>query len=169
MRYAGLIQNDTTAGNGICVSLYTQGCPHHCIGCHNPETWKYNDGKEFTQETIDLIIQSLNKNGIHRDLCILGGEPLINRNINMLKSLLEQAKAKYPDIKIYVWTGYTWEELMQNQPVKQIILPLIDVLIDGRFILKKRDITLHMRGSDNQRVINVQKSLNLNRIILYKE
>lgn len=169
MRYAGLIQNDTTAGNGICVSLYTQGCPHHCIGCHNPETWKYNDGKEFTQETIDLIIQSLNKNGIHRDLCILGGEPLINRNINMLKSLLEQAKAKYPDIKIYVWTGYTWEELMQNQPVKQTILPLIDVLIDGRFILKKRDITLHMRGSSNQRVINVQKSLNSNRIILYKE
>lgn len=169
MKYAGLIQNDTTAGNGICVSLYTQGCPHHCEGCHNPETWKYNDGKEFTQETIDLIIESLNKNGVHRDLCILGGEPLINRNINMLKSLFEQVKNKFPDTKIYVWTGYTWDELMTNHPIKQIILPLIDVLIDGRFILEKRDITLHMRGSDNQRIIDVQKSLNESQIVLYKE
>lgn len=169
MKYAGLIQNDTTAGNGICVSLYTQGCPHHCDGCHNPETWDYNSGKNFTQDTIDLIIDSLNKNGIHRDLCILGGEPLIVENIDMLKSLLDQVKIKYPNTKIYVWTGYTWEELMRNQLIKQSILPLVDVLIDGRFILKKRDITLHMRGSDNQRIIDVQKSLNSNQIILYEE
>ena len=169
MKYANIKFNDIANIYGICVSLYTQGCPHHCNGCHNPETWDYNSGKDFTQETIDLIIDSLNKNGIHRDLCILGGEPLIVENIDMLKSLLDQVKIKLPNTKIYVWTGYTWEELMKNQLIKQNILPLIDILIDGRFILKKRDITLHMRGSDNQRIIDVQKSLNSNQIILYEE
>lgn len=76
MKYAGIIKNDTAAGPGLCLSFYTQGCPHHCSGCHNPETWDFNGGKEFTDETLQMILENINANGIERPLCILGGEPL---------------------------------------------------------------------------------------------
>ena len=152
MRYAGIIENDIVNGEGICLSYWTQGCPHKCDGCHNPETWNFNGGKEDSKENIlNKILTLLTKNGIHRNLSILGGEPLCDENIDFTIEILKQVKQKYPNIKTFVWTGYTYEELCKLY--KNIIFDNIDVLIDGKYDKNQRDITLKLRGSKNQRVL----------------
>ena len=152
MRYAGIIENDVVNGEGICLSYWTQGCPHKCEGCHNPETWNFNCGKEDSKENIlNKILTLLNKNNIHRNLSILGGEPLCDENIDFTMEILKQVKQKYPNIKTFVWTGYTYEELCKLY--KNIIFDNIDVLIDGKYDKNQRDITLKLRGSKNQRVL----------------
>lgn len=152
MRYAGIIENDVVNGEGICLSYWTQGCPHKCDGCHNPETWNFNCGKEDSKENIlNKILTLLNKNNIHRNLSILGGEPLCDENIDFTMEILKQVKQKYPSIKTFVWTGYTYEELCKLY--KDIIFDNIDVLIDGKYDKNQRDITLKLRGSKNQRVL----------------
>lgn len=152
MRYAGIIENDIVNGEGICLSYWTQGCPHKCDGCHNPETWNFNGGKEDSKENIlNKILTLLTKNGIHRNLSILGGEPLCDENIDFTMEILKQVKQKYPNIKTFVWTGYTYEELCKLY--KNIIFDNIDVLIDGKYDKNQRDITLKLRGSKNQRVL----------------
>ena len=154
MRYSGIIYNDTAAAPGICLTVFTQGCPHHCPGCHNPETWDYNGGQSFTNDTLESIIKGLRANGIERTLCIMGGEPLCDRNIFLTSLIINQVKAKYPNQKIYLWTGYTYEELSKRLDNKtEYILSNIDCLIDGPYLEEYRDITLQMRGSSNQRII----------------
>ena len=158
MRYAGIIKNDVAAGKGICVTFFVQGCDAHCPGCHNPETWDFDGGYEFTQDTINSIINALNANGVQRNLCIMGGEPLHERNQFLVQLLIQEVKKVYPDIKIYLWTGYLYEDLIEkHEKILQNILQEIDVLIDGPFIKEQRDITLAMRGSRNQRIINLKE------------
>ena len=158
MRYAGIVKNDLSAAPGVCVTFYTQGCPHHCYGCHNPETWDFNGGKEFTMDTIYEVRDALCANGVHRNLCIMGGEPLCRENLFVVENLIREIKKVYPTIKIYVWTGYTYEELLdRHEKILQNILESIDVLVDGPFILEQRDITLPMRGSRNQRIIELKE------------
>lgn len=154
MRYAGIIPNDLSAAPGVCVTFFTQGCPHHCPGCHNPETWNYEGGKEFEGNTIERIEQYLTANGIHRDLCIMGGEPLCPDNQFLTLLICNTIKDKLPDTKIYIWTGYTLEELNKdsNTRISQI-LEKTDAIIDGPYIAAERDITLPMRGSRNQRIL----------------
>ena len=154
MRYAGIIPNDLSAAPGVCVTFFTQGCPHHCPGCHNPETWDYEGGKEFQGNTIERIEQYLTANGIHRDLCIMGGEPLCPENQFLTLLICNTIKDKLPDTKIYIWTGYTLEELNKdsNTRISQI-LEKTDAIIDGPYIAAERDITLPMRGSRNQRIL----------------
>lgn len=154
MRYAGIIPNDLSAAPGVCVTFFTQGCPHHCPGCHNPETWDYEGGKEFEGNTIERIEQYLTANGIHRDLCIMGGEPLCPDNQFLTLLICNTIKDKLPDTKIYIWTGYTLEELSKdsNTRISQI-LEKTDAIIDGPYIAAERDITLPMRGSRNQRIL----------------
>ena len=154
MRYAGIIPNDLSAAPGVCVTFFTQGCPHHCPGCHNPETWDYEGGKEFEGNTIERIEQYLTANGIHRDLCIMGGEPLCPDNQFLTLLICNTIKDKLPDTKIYIWTGYTLEELNKdsNTRIRQI-LEKTDAIIDGPYIAAERDITLPMRGSRNQRIL----------------
>ena len=161
MRIAGLIKNDMVDGLGFCVSLWTQGCPHHCPGCHNPETWSFQGGKNIqTSKLIREIIEALNANGVERNFSILGGEPLCEENIYDVEFILNKVKAQYPNIKVIIWTGYTYEELMaRDNPVVELLLKNTDILIDGRFELENRDVTLWLRGSRNQRVIDVQKTL----------
>lgn len=152
MRYAGIIENDIVNGEGICLSYWTQGCPHKCDECHNPETWNFNGGKEDSKENIlNKILTLLNKNNIHRNLSILGGEPLCDENIDFTMEILKQVKQRYPSIKTFVWTGYAYEELCKLY--KDIIFDNIDVLIDGKYDKNQRDITLKLRGSKNQRVL----------------
>ena len=110
MRYAGIIKNDFAAAPGVCVSFFTQGCPHHCEGCHNPETWDPEGGYEFTNQTLATVIDSLEANGVHRDLCIMGGEPLCPDNQFLTLMLVNEVKEKMPKTKIYIWTGYTLDE-----------------------------------------------------------
>jgi anaerobic ribonucleoside-triphosphate reductase activating protein len=160
MRYASINFNDITAAPGLCVTVFLQGCPHHCPGCHNPTTWDFNGGEEFTAETMTEIIEGLNAQNIQRNLCIMGGEPLAPQNTFLTNMIINEVKLRYPDIKIYVWTGYTYEEiqLLCDSHVKHI-LEQADYLIDGRYIEELRDITLEMRGSSNQRIIDLKEKL----------
>lgn len=151
MRYAGIIKNDTSSGPGVCVSFFTQGCPFRCIGCQNPETWDFDGGKEFTDEVLDEVINSINANGILRPLCIMGGEPLCDENLQLVETLIYTVKEVYPDLDIYLWTGYEYDDLVNDDSV-QYILENITCIIDGRFIIEKRDVTLPMRGSSNQTI-----------------
>ena len=159
MKYAGVIANDFSAAPGVAVSFFTQGCPHRCPGCHNPETWDFNGGKEFTSETLEEIIQALTANGITRSLCILGGEPLCPQNLELTLLVISQAREKVPGVKVYIWTGYYYTDLLKNQsPELKKILAETDVLIDGPYIEALRDTTLLMRGSSNQHIINLTKA-----------
>ena len=110
MRYAGLIKDDTAAGPGLCVTFFTQGCPHRCAGCHNPETWDFNGGMEFYPDLIKEIVDALTDRGIKRNLCIMGGEPLCPENEFLTMLIILEVRAKVPDLKIYLWSGYTLEE-----------------------------------------------------------
>ena len=136
--------------------------PHHCPGCHNPETWDFEGGKEFTPQVLDDIIKGLEANGIERSFCLMGGEPLCEENEFLSFLIIETLKKQKPNPKIYIWSGYTYEYLREHGSNKiQWILDNADVLIDSPFILAKRDITLPMRGSSNQRIIDL-KNLTFN-------
>ena len=153
-RYAGLITNDFANGTGTCVSFWTQGCPHHCPGCQNPETWNFQGGKEVPTNIRDQIIKAICANGITRNFSVLGGEPLCDENLNEVDKIITSVRTAYPQIKIFVWTGYILEELKKKKNDKiNHILSQIDVLIDGPFIQAERDITLELRGSRNQRIL----------------
>lgn len=159
MRYAGINWNDMTAGDGLCITFYTQGCPHHCPGCHNPDTWDFNKGMELPASLLDEIIAKLNAQDIARPLCIMGGEPLCTENLFLTRLLVLTVRDKSPRTPIYVWTGYTYEDLLVevNSPHLSDILNNIDYLIDGPFVEELRDVTLKMRGSSNQRVIDMKE------------
>ena len=152
-RYATIKDNDTTNGEGVCVSVWMQGCPHRCKGCHNPETWDPAGGYEANSQTIKDVLAKIAENGVMRNLSILGGEPLSSQNSFFVGKLISEARRAYPKIKIFLWTGYTLEELLNTRDeIIYDILEDIDILIDGRFILEQRDITLKFRGSPNQQI-----------------
>ena len=153
MRYAGIIKNDFSAAPGTSVTFFTQGCPHRCEGCHNPETWDFEGGEEVTHDTILEVIEAITANGLYRNLCIMGGEPLCPENQFLTNLIINSVKEKLPDTKIYLWTGYCLEDLdMSNNRVKSI-LEQVDCLIDGPYDKTKRDVSLFMRGSSNQRIL----------------
>lgn len=158
MKYSGIIFNDISAAPGLCVTLFTQGCPHHCPGCHNPETWDFNGGKEFTEETMEEIIRGLKAQGIKRNYCVMGGEPLCDENAYFTFTTIWRVKYDLPDTLVYIWTGYTFEELLKSEnPYIKEILKYTDFIIDGPYIESERDITLDMRGSRNQKIIDLRK------------
>ena len=152
MRFSEIKDNDIANGEGIVMSLWTQGCPHHCKGCFNLETWDFDSGKEFKEEDKEYILQNIDKNNIKRNFSILGGEPLCQQNIQGVISLCKVFKEKYPEKIIYVWTGYVLEEFDDTQ---KKILDYIDVLIDGKFEIDNKDLSLKLRGSTNQRIIDI--------------
>lgn len=157
MKYSGLIRNDLAAAPGISVSFFVQGCPHKCKGCHNPETWDFNGGKEFTQAVLDEIIEALRANDVERSFCIMGGEPLCEENIFLVYLVLQYVKQHLPNTKIYVWTGYYYDELLKrSEPKLHLILGMADYLIDGPYIESMRDLSLQMRGSSNQSIIELK-------------
>lgn len=148
MKIAAIQYNDITNGEGICVSLWMQGCPHKCKGCHNPETWDFQGGREIDrQELMRDILNHINANGVLRNFSILGGEPLAPQNIEDTLYIIDRVREKFPNIKIFLWTGYLLKQLPINR------LQNIDVIIDGQFELKNRDISLKWRGSPNQRIL----------------
>ena len=153
-RYAGLMTNDFVNGEGVCVSLWTQGCPHRCHGCHNPETWDFNGGYEIPNDIKGEIVKAISANGITRNFSILGGEPLCKENLDFVLNIITAVRTAYPNIKIYIWTGYTFKELIDNQDERIIkILKQANYLIDGKYDESLRDITLPLRGSSNQNII----------------
>ena len=163
---------DITNGPGIRVSLFVSGCNHHCFNCFNPETWDFNYGFEYTIEIEQEILKLLQKPHI-RGLSLLGGDPLwqdengLNKLINLCKETHKLGK------DIWMWTGFTWEEIFNpelNKSEIQLCRELIrncDILIDGRFEEDKKDLSLAWRGSYNQRIIDVKKSMEKEEIVLY--
>lgn len=161
MRYSGLIRNDLAAAPGISVTFFTQGCPHKCKGCHNPETWSFEGGKEFTPKVLNEIYEALCANRVERSFSIMGGEPMCEENLFLTCLVLQNVRLRYPDIKVYLWTGYYYEELLKmSDPKVKLILDMVDVLIDGPYEESKRDVTLKMRGSSNQNIIELKEKRN---------
>ena len=163
----GLIYNcDTANGPGLRVSLFVSGCTHHCPGCFNEQTWDFNYGQPYTDQTQADILEMLAVPFI-QGLTILGGEPMEPQNQPEVLALLQAVRAKCPEKDIWVYSGYTFEEL-QNPKARcyttntKAILNLIDVLVDGRFIMAQKDVTLTFRGSRNQRVLDVKASVAAN-------
>lgn len=157
MRYAAIKENDIANGPGVNVSFWVQGCKNHCKDCQNPETWSFTGGKEFTKDTLNNLFKALKANEINRNLSILGGEPLCPENIPITKYIIQQVKEKYPETKIYLWSGYYYDELVKNKEIKEEIFPYLDILVDGPYINSQRDITLKWRGSRNQNIIYLKK------------
>ena len=156
-KIAGIYWDDTAAAPGISLSVYFSGCHFHCPGCHNPEAQDFNYGRDYNLDIRQEIMQKLNKNGVMRTLSILGGEPLNEENIGDVLNLIGWCKLDYPDLKIYIWTGYTIEELeARDDDDVKAVLRNITCLIDGRYEQDKRDTTLPLRGSSNQRIIMME-------------
>ena len=149
-RYAAIEKNDFINGVGVSVSFWTQGCPHRCPGCHNVDTWDFNGGVEDTLSNIkEKIDNAINANGVKRNFSILGGEPLCQENFLLTVILAAYVKETYPSRQIYLWTGYDFLKDFKNS----VITEYVDVVIDGPYVEKERDITLPLRGSKNQRVL----------------
>ena len=158
MRYAGIIPNDFAAAPGVCTTFFVQGCPIKCPGCHNSETWDFEGGKEFNAEVLNKLEKDLLANGINRTLCIMGGEPLCQENLFLTTMIVTEMKHRLPDLKIWIWTGYEYKDILEeesNPKIKQI-LETVNGLVTGPFIQSLRDITLPMRGSSNQEIINLK-------------
>ena len=149
MKYAKIVKYDITNGPGFRTVLFTQGCSHHCPGCFNPETWDLGGGKDFRKDEEDLVI-ALCKEEHCAGLSILGGEPLLERNLVALELLLKRFHEECPGKDVWLWTGYTLEEL-RSKAVNDVI-DLCDVIIDGPFIKEKKDPSLFYAGSTNQRM-----------------
>lgn len=160
IRIAGINENDFVNGKGVSVSLFLQGCPFHCKGCHNPETWNPDGGEIWDwNELINHILELITANGIQRNLSILGGEPLDTYDKrDFIRLLIKIVKSHFPDIIICIWTGYTYDQLIEIVDAGEI-LANIDYLIEGQFILEQRDVTLKWRGSRNQNIINLKKGV----------
>ncbi len=163
MRYNKIRKMDVSNGPGVRVSIFMQGCTFNCKSCFNPETHDFNGGKEFTCDTINRVLELCSKEYIV-GLSILGGEPLNPKNIDGSTKLARIFKEKYPNKTLWIWSGYLFDEYLKDKE----ILNYIDVLVDGLFKEELSNPTLKWRGSSNQRVIDVKKSLNNKSIVLFE-
>lgn len=184
MRYNQIRECDIANGEGIGIALFAQGCHLHCHNCFNTETWDFNGGKEWTEEVKQKFIELANKPYIRR-ISLLGGECLADENLDGILDLVNEIKYKLPDKKIWLYSGYTFEECQplsedgilkpddfahnfQNKLKKRYeIISKCDVMIDGRYIDSQRDPSLRFKGSKNQRVIDTKKTLKEGKIVLY--
>lgn len=162
LRYAGIEFDDVANGEGLGAVFFTQYCPHHCPHCQNPQTWSKDGGMKFSSSVLDNLLIYYDEVPFATRLTLSGGDPIAN--INLTSLIVTTFKNKYPSKKIWLYTGYLFEKI-KNIP----IVKMCDVIVDGKFEIDKRDITLQFRGSTNQRIINVKESLKQNKIVLYKE
>lgn len=165
MNYHKIITDDQLNGDGLRVILFVSGCDHHCKGCQNPQTWNPNSGQEFTDKDKEKILEMLSEDYIS-GITLSGGDPLYPANIDCIYDLIKSIRNKYDITKdIWLYTGYKFEDIL---PFFKELLKNIDVLVDGEFIEELADKKYKWAGSTNQRVIDVQQSLNKNKIVLYK-
>ena len=164
MRYHKIRRMDIANGEGIRVSIFMQGCAFHCKNCFNPETWDFDGGIEFTDDTIQEVLDLCDRSEV-AGLSILGGEPMHPQNIEGTTKLAKAFKERFPNKNIWVWTGFLMDRDLKGKEV----LNYIDVLVDGQFVEELHNPLLKWKGSSNQRVIDVQESLKKNKIVLYVE
>lgn len=163
MNYADIKQYDVANGLGVRVSIFVSGCTHHCKNCFNEETWDFNYGKPFTRQEIDQILTYLKPDYVS-GLSVLGGEPFEPVNQEGLLPLLREVKQTYPGKDIWCYSGYLFDQQILGQMCKESevtkeLLSYIDILVDGRFVEEKKNLKIRFRGSENQRIIDVKKSL----------
>lgn len=149
MKYLDIKTSDINNGEGLRVSLWVSGCEHHCKGCHNPQSWNRNNGELFTNETYEYLVAALTT-GVKRGLTIIGGEPLTDYNYEEVLQLCKCLKEEIPELNIWLYTGYYYDELVDQGKID--IVDYIDVLVDGRFEEELKDSSLEWRGSSNQRI-----------------
>ena len=162
MRYNKIRKMDIADGPGVRVSIFTQGCAFHCKNCFNPETHDFKAGKEFTERTMDKLLELCNHDYI-AGLSVLGGEPLHPNNIEGTTQLVKAFKARYPDKNVWMWSGFSYDKDLKEKEV----MKYVDVLVDGLYIDSLHKPNLDWRGSENQRVIDVPNSLKKNEVVLY--
>ena len=173
MHYGEIKKCDIANGEGVRVSLFVSGCTHHCSGCFNRETWDFCYGKEFTEETEEELLKALEP-GYINGLSLLGGEPFEPENQEVLVPFLRKVRERYPDKTVWCYSGYLFDkELLRESRARcgwtDEMLSMIDILVDGRFVESLKDITLVFRGSSNQRVIDVKKSLERGDMVLWEQ
>lgn len=179
MRYAQVTPFEVCNGKEIGTSIFVQGCSLHCNNCFNVDTWDYNGGKEWNDAVKSRFFDVVSRFYIKR-VSVLGGEPLVVENVEDVINLIKDVKSRFPDKKIWLFTGFKWENIMNPivtdnfDPKRDLYLSmrkeavsLCDVVVDGRYIDGLRDVTLAFRGSSNQRVIDVQKTLENGEVVLY--
>jgi anaerobic ribonucleoside-triphosphate reductase activating protein len=162
MRYNQIRSLDIANGKGCRISIFCSGCEHRCKGCFQPETWDFNYGKEFTEDTLNSILE-LAKPEYIRGISLLGGEPAHPRNLPEILKLTRKFKEVYPEKDIWMWTGYQIEDIFED-----LIDSKIDVVVDGRFVEELKDLRLKFRGSSNQRVIDLKETIRTGNLILYE-
>lgn len=173
MHYGEIKDCDIANGPGVRISLFVSGCTNHCENCFQPQTWDFHYGNPYTSSTQDEIIRMLNSPYI-AGLTLLGGEPFEPQNQRELVGLLREVRDKYPEKNIWAFSGFTYDEIITrgshpNCEVTDEILSMLDVLVDGRYVDKLRNISLRFRGSENQRIIDVKKSRADGRVVLWDE
>ena len=170
MKYHNITKDDMKNGDGLRVVLWLAGCEHHCPGCQNPITWDPDDGLEFDEVAKKEIFNQLDKDYIS-GITFSGGDPLNENNRFVVCDLIKRIRSKYKNTKsIWIYTGYTWEEIIEEAwPILTAILEDTDVIVDGTFEENLADINYHWAGSTNQRVIDVQRSIEDKKIVLYKD
>ncbi|MBR5793248.1 MAG: anaerobic ribonucleoside-triphosphate reductase activating protein [Anaerotignum sp.] len=161
MKYHNITKDDMLNGEGLRVVLWVSGCPHKCKGCHNPQTWDPESGIPFDEDAEKELFDILSRDYIS-GITFSGGDPLFEGNRAEIERLAKKVKHEYPDKNIWLYTGYRWEEI-SALPLVQYV----DVLVDGRFMEDLKDTKLHWKGSFNQRIIDVQKSLQNSSLYLY--
>lgn len=173
MHYGNIKNYDIADGEGVRVTLFCSGCTNRCEGCFQPETWNFCYGKEYTKETEDQLIQMLTNPNI-QGLTLLGGDPFEPSNQRTLITLLRRVKQELPTKDVWAYTGFVYEQdLLEGQrkhtEVTDEMLSYIDVLVDGPFVIDEKDISLYFKGSTNQRVIDMPKTLKSGNVVIYHE
>ena len=178
MNYHNITTDDMLNGDGLRTVLWVSGCQQKCNNCQNPQTWDFDSGIPFTDETMQELLDDLSLSYIS-GLTLSGGHPLEPQNLGTVYNIVKTFKEKFPNKSIWLYTGYTWEEILEKEKSYEDleangispldIVKYCDVLVDGKYEDDKRDITLAWRGSSNQRVINIQESLKQNKIVLWCE
>ena len=169
MNYADIKRCDVANGEGVRVSLFVSGCTHHCEECFNKEAWDFNYGKPFTEKEIDTIMEYL-KPGYVAGLSLLGGEPMEPSNQEGILPLLRRVKETYPEKNIWCYTGYLFDKdildrMCQESEITKEIVSYLDIVVDGEFVVKQKNLKVNFRGSDNQRIIDVKRSLETGQIV----
>ncbi len=169
MNYAAIKKNDVANGPGVRVSLFVSGCRHHCKNCFNKETWSFDYGEPFTEATVSEITSALS-NGYIEGLSLLGGEPLEPENQPAIAELVRECKSRFPDKSIWCYTGFLFGDLLSGKvgdhDTVMRLLSYIDVVVDGKFVEEKKDLSLIFRGSSNQNIIDVPASLAAKKTVL---
>lgn len=181
MNIAGINYESINDGEGVRTVIYVSGCSHKCPNCHNPQTHDVNYGIKFTNELQDEIINNIDKRPFIYGITLSGGDPLHNNNVSDVFNLIKKLKVKFPNKSIWLYTGYTWNQIFypivtdnfnperdRILDCRKRIVEMCDVIVDGRYIDELRNIALKWKGSENQRVIDVKSSLKQNQVVLWE-